>query len=324
MSSPIIGSSTESSGDENTMMMDKPQFKTVLEAAAAPRPRLCHLKKWPHFQGYGFNLHAEKSKLSQHIGKVDQGSPAESAGLREGDRIIEVNNVNISNENHQQVVKRIRNGLERDGAIHDDEVLLLVIDRDGEDYYRNMNVVIKSDFDNVIQLRTADPPPIQPAPAIQIDEKGEDQPVPSPRHKKISSPSLSSSSVSPRSDTQSPSKQPPQAPALPASTSSLVMSSSSLSSPSSTSSKTNTPNPNTTSSSSSSSKASTSKTNNNNINAANNNSIASSAASTVSINTPTTTSRANTKDNSIGSTLIQDPYSKFIFLVFFKQAIRVI
>jgi len=32
----------------------------------------------------------------QFIGKVDPNSPAEAAGLREGDKIIEVNGVNIS------------------------------------------------------------------------------------------------------------------------------------------------------------------------------------------------------------------------------------
>lgn len=69
----------------------------------APRPRLCHVTKWAHFDGYGFNLHAEKSKPGQFIGKVDPGSPAEAAGLREGDRIVEVNGDNISMENHKQV-----------------------------------------------------------------------------------------------------------------------------------------------------------------------------------------------------------------------------
>ena len=34
----------------------------------APRPRLCHVKKWADFQGYGFNLHAEKGKVSSLIG----------------------------------------------------------------------------------------------------------------------------------------------------------------------------------------------------------------------------------------------------------------
>ena len=69
----------------------------------APAPRLCHLIKWPDFDGYGFNLHAEKSKCGQFVGKVDDQSPAQAAGLREGDRIIEVNGVNIANENHRQV-----------------------------------------------------------------------------------------------------------------------------------------------------------------------------------------------------------------------------
>lgn len=32
--------------------------------------RLCHLRLRPDFQGYGFNLQAEKSKPGQFIGKV--------------------------------------------------------------------------------------------------------------------------------------------------------------------------------------------------------------------------------------------------------------
>ena len=32
----------------------------------------------------------------QYIGKIDGGSPAEAAGLREGDRIVEVDNVLIA------------------------------------------------------------------------------------------------------------------------------------------------------------------------------------------------------------------------------------
>ncbi|ESP04688.1 hypothetical protein LOTGIDRAFT_198460, partial [Lottia gigantea] len=84
------------------------------------RPRLCHILKWPDFQGYGFNLHAEKGKAGQFIGKVDEDSPASSAGLKSGDRIVEVNGVNIGNENHQQVVKRVKQG--------GDQTKLLVVD----------------------------------------------------------------------------------------------------------------------------------------------------------------------------------------------------
>jgi hypothetical protein len=53
-----------------------------------PRPRLCHLRKGP--QGYGFNLHSDKSRPGQYIRSVDPGSPASHSGLRAQDRLIEV------------------------------------------------------------------------------------------------------------------------------------------------------------------------------------------------------------------------------------------
>ena len=55
-------------------------------APPPPPPRLCHIRKVADFDGYGFNLHAEKNKPGQFVGKIDSGSPAEAAGLREGDR----------------------------------------------------------------------------------------------------------------------------------------------------------------------------------------------------------------------------------------------
>ncbi|XP_065083815.1 Na(+)/H(+) exchange regulatory cofactor NHE-RF1 [Ochlerotatus camptorhynchus] len=82
--------------------------------------RLCHVVKRPDFDGYGFNLHAEKGRPGQYIGKVDDGSPAEAAGLRQGDRIIEVNGTNITTETHKKVVELIKGVL--------NETKLLVID----------------------------------------------------------------------------------------------------------------------------------------------------------------------------------------------------
>ncbi len=146
------------------------QVTIVKNETNPPNPRLCHLKKWPHFQGYGFNLHAERAKTGQHIGKVDADSPAESAGLKEGDRIIEVNNVNISNENHQQVVKRIRNGLEKNGKFYDNQVLLLVLDNEADLYYRNLNVIVKSNFKNVQRIMTKMPDGL----STDTEEEGED------------------------------------------------------------------------------------------------------------------------------------------------------
>ena len=110
----------------------------------APRPRLCHLEKSPEFVGYGFNLHAEKGKAGQFIGDVDPGSPAALADLCRGDRIVEVNNTNIANENHQQVVQRVK-------AIAN-ETKLLVVDAETDRYYREKKIVIRGDMPNVLRL----------------------------------------------------------------------------------------------------------------------------------------------------------------------------
>ena len=65
--------------------------------------RLCHLRAWPDFPGYGFNLFAVKDRRGHYVQSVERGSPAETGGLMAGDRIVEVNAINISSENHQQV-----------------------------------------------------------------------------------------------------------------------------------------------------------------------------------------------------------------------------
>ncbi|CAF1601828.1 unnamed protein product [Rotaria sp. Silwood1] len=119
-----------------------------------PQPRLCHLRRWSNFVGYGFNLHCEKSRPGQYIGKVDPDSPAESAGLREHDRIIEVNFVPIGNENHKQVVSRIKEGVTRNGTKYPEEVILLVLDPDADAYYRNKSIVVRSSDVNVEKFET--------------------------------------------------------------------------------------------------------------------------------------------------------------------------
>lgn len=122
--------------------------------SSEPRARLCHLRRWPDFSGYGFNLHCEKSRQGQFIGKVDPDSPAESAGLRENDRILEVNNVPINNENHRQVVQRIKEGVTRNGTKYPEEVILLVVDPETDAYFKSKSIFVKSTDPNVIKLES--------------------------------------------------------------------------------------------------------------------------------------------------------------------------
>lgn len=98
------------------------------------RPRLCHIKSRGDGKGFGFNLQAEKGKPGQFIGKVDPDSPADDAGLRDGDRLIEVNGINVEKESHKEVVERIK--------MIPNKTTMLVIDREGYEHYLAKGVVV--------------------------------------------------------------------------------------------------------------------------------------------------------------------------------------
>ncbi|XP_068919034.1 Na(+)/H(+) exchange regulatory cofactor NHE-RF2 isoform X3 [Petaurus breviceps papuanus] len=95
------------------------------------RPRLCHLHKGPN--GYGFNLHSEKSRPGQYIRAVDAGSPAAYSGLRAQDRLIEVNGRNVEGLRHAEVVSSIK--------AHEDEARLLVVDPETDAYFKRLRIV---------------------------------------------------------------------------------------------------------------------------------------------------------------------------------------
>lgn len=94
------------------------------------RPRLCTLEKGDN--GYGFHLHGEKGKTGQFIRLVEPDSPAETSGLRAGDRLVFVNGEDVENESHQQVVSRIRATVGR--------LELVVVDPDTEQLLKKHNL----------------------------------------------------------------------------------------------------------------------------------------------------------------------------------------
>ncbi|KAI1233624.1 Na(+)/H(+) exchange regulatory cofactor NHE-RF2, partial [Lamprotornis superbus] len=112
-------------------------------------PRLCHLKKGPN--GYGFNLHSEKSRPGQFIRSVDPDSPASRAGLRPQDRLVEVrgaqqqgcglgcgavalqvNGINVEGLRHSEVVSHIKS--------RESEARLLVVDPETDEYFKKLGV----------------------------------------------------------------------------------------------------------------------------------------------------------------------------------------
>ncbi|GMR39293.1 hypothetical protein PMAYCL1PPCAC_09488 [Pristionchus mayeri] len=89
----------------------------------APQPRCCIVEKTDANEEYGFHLHGEKGKELSFIGEVDKDSPAETAGLRMGDCILEVNRNIVQGMHHKKI----------DECIMQDPMrcMLLVIDEEG-------------------------------------------------------------------------------------------------------------------------------------------------------------------------------------------------
>ena len=99
-------------------------------------PRLIKMKKGD--KGYGFNLHGERGVVGQFISAVDEGGPAQLAGLCVGDRVVEVNDVNVEAATHSQVVGKIK---ESSG-----ETTLLVVDKVTDDYLKQHNIPITAEL----------------------------------------------------------------------------------------------------------------------------------------------------------------------------------
>lgn len=74
----------------------------VTEMASTFSPRECRLCK-QEGQSYGFYLRIERDTDGHLVRAIEQGSAAEKAGLRDGDRVLRINGVFVDEEEHAQV-----------------------------------------------------------------------------------------------------------------------------------------------------------------------------------------------------------------------------
>uniref|UniRef100_A0A7N5K912 PDZ domain containing 1 n=1 Tax=Ailuropoda melanoleuca TaxID=9646 RepID=A0A7N5K912_AILME len=98
------------------------------------KPKLCRLLKGEN--GYGFHLNATQGRPGSFIKEVQNGSPAEVAGLEDEDIIIEVNGVNVEDEPYEKVVDRIQSSGKN--------VTLLVCGKKAYDYFQAKKIPIVS------------------------------------------------------------------------------------------------------------------------------------------------------------------------------------
>lgn len=97
---------SESASDEQR----EPDVKSRnSDASKSNHLRLCQLKRWPQFDGYGFNLHISQVDAGQFVvGHVEIQSPAAAAGLQNGDHLLQVNGQDVTTDGYEGVVAKIK------------------------------------------------------------------------------------------------------------------------------------------------------------------------------------------------------------------------
>ncbi|PWA31298.1 hypothetical protein CCH79_00002666 [Gambusia affinis] len=109
--------------------LSDPQLTPVANGATKepPKLKLCYLVK--STMGFGFSLRSVRGEPGLFMTQVDSGKTAYNAGVRNEDRLLEVNGENVENCTHDEVVEKIKLGGK--------SVMLLLVDKETDRFYRN-------------------------------------------------------------------------------------------------------------------------------------------------------------------------------------------
>ncbi|XP_040906756.1 PDZ domain containing 3b isoform X2 [Toxotes jaculatrix] len=101
---------TDSESEKNYMRQKMPILPTMAVPHNLPyRARKLHMVSGP--EGYGFLLQLEKApsgRTSHVLREMDRGSPAERAGMQDGEILLEINGESVETLTHEEIVDRVR------------------------------------------------------------------------------------------------------------------------------------------------------------------------------------------------------------------------
>ncbi|KAM8975352.1 Na(+)/H(+) exchange regulatory cofactor NHE-RF3 [Pelodytes ibericus] len=108
--------------------------KATPNTDSGPKPRICYLVK---DGSYGFSLNSAKGTSGVTLTSVAPNGIAAKAGIRNGDRIIEVNGKNVENDSQEKITSQIKES----GT----SIVFLVSDKETDDYFSSKNLKLTAE-----------------------------------------------------------------------------------------------------------------------------------------------------------------------------------
>ncbi|XP_051567211.1 Na(+)/H(+) exchange regulatory cofactor NHE-RF3-like isoform X2 [Myxocyprinus asiaticus] len=133
----VLGEEPYKQAKANNVNLAEPQSPTGQSqptmngvSAPAPKPKLCFLQK--SSSGFGFSLRSTKGDHGTFMINVESGGVADQAGVKLGDRVVEINGENVESASHDQIVQKVKAAGK--------SVILLLVDEDTDKYFKSKSI----------------------------------------------------------------------------------------------------------------------------------------------------------------------------------------